>query len=807
MNLEYYIKNITFPETNVSHNENFRKITARLREHYYKNTEELENTYKEPYGEHITESIGGWPEFILKGFACKKSKKGYCSPCFYSKLPSFDKLKTQDVYDSLLDQTKYILDNFEEIVEKKQISPINYPDNYHNSKPISFVLTPTGSFFCEYEFPSRLRNEILNLLLEHSNNIQKPFTLHLETHAKDFISFQERDPATFRSTISILQKLNARILFGFESANNYVRNKLYNKNLKKDDFEKASNIVINNQLGAGAFVFIGLSPLNDVELIVDAVNTIDYLNLKSISPILMFSNIQPYTITEMLYLNGYENYKLPEPRTIIEIIKYLLENERDKNHGLIDSWFIADPIGGPPPPKYNLFSAKNKITCNKCSGLIYEAIRELRETKNKKSFFDTYDMVNKCDCTQKYKEMLDNSMNIENLSNRVKKMGNFIEKNIDSYLANKTIEERISLKAELLCKGINAKKANPYLSKFNSYIKEAGFVHAVHLKINDDFLVNVCIAEKFCANSPYSIDKIEGNFFRLLKDDEHVANCKLIEMPEWTNKKVDGIKIGDFLRPHSDNIISAMPMSQCHFYEKNLQCHFCSLQPFQKVKKYPAILVAKAVREAVSYNKDYELNLSGGTACSRDHSANYFIEIINKLNEFDCKIPISIEIAPPLEKKYLDELKNIGARSIIMNIEFANETYRKKYCPGKFKRIPIQDYFESIKYAVNLFGAGQVSSVIIAGLIEQDETISSEMEIKQILELCKKLINLKAIPTIIPFKPFNDCDLSDKKTANPETIIEISKQLCVMLKNANLFPKMQSGCTKCGGCSLETLTI
>jgi len=70
-------------------------------------------------------------------------KKGCCTPCFYSRMPQVN-LPEEDIYKSLIKQTKYILDNFNKLVLDNQKGVVTFEAEIN---PISFVLTPTGSFF------------------------------------------------------------------------------------------------------------------------------------------------------------------------------------------------------------------------------------------------------------------------------------------------------------------------------------------------------------------------------------------------------------------------------------------------------------------------------------------------------------------------------------------------------------------------------------------------------------------------------------------------------------------------------------
>ena len=94
---------------------------------------------------------------------------------------------------------------------------------------------------------------------------------------------------------------------------------------------------------------------------------------------------------------------------------------------------------------------------------------------------------------------------------------------------------------------------------------------------------------------------------------------------------------------------------------------------------------------------------------------------------------------------------------------------------------------------MELFGRGQVSSVLIAGLQPYDDIVRE----------CEKMTEIGVFPTIMPFRPFDDSDLAGQPMCDPDEYIRISELLGGMLRAHGLAPQAMQGCTKCGGCSLE----
>ena len=341
------------------------------------------------------------------------------------------------------------------------------------------------------------------------------------------------------------------------------------------------------------------------------------------------------------------------------------------------------------------------------------------------------------------------------------------------------------LKAGLLCYGVNVdKKVGEELLKSRPYFYDKGFVHAVNANIMGS---NVCVsvAEQFSGVSPYHLAEKNGNFY-VNFDGESVPIFLFDDLP------VTGTVIDALARPHSNHVISLWPSLSCCYDRPGKKCKFCSIKPTDKQTVVPAEDVVEGLRSLFEKTQKYSINLGGGTYVNPDNMVNYLIEIIKGVRTFT-NTPISVEMAPPSNLNLISELKQAGASSLIMNLEIASPARRREICPGK-SSISYEHYYEAYKHGVEVFGRGKISCVLIAGIQPKEE----------IVEECKKLTDIGVIPTIIPFKAMDDCEFHDKPNCNHVELLWISTQVGALLRSKGLSPQMQEGCTKCGGCSLET---
>lgn len=354
-------------------------ISIKLRKKYYQESTAESCYFTSPHGVagNMSESIGSWPEFIFRGTFCKRTFKGYCSPCFYSQFP-IEKKEMGEKYNEMIRcQVDYVINNFDKLVIQRQYGTHKECQN----SLISFVLTPTGSYFDNEEFPQFLRIEMLNKLVQKAQQYHVDLRLFIECHCKDWNKLDFSQNATKRE-IQLLRKLNAMVLFGFESANDYVRNVLYNKNLEMDEFEKAYKEVKKTGLEVGVFIFAGLFSMNDLLTIEDVNKSICFALDREIMPVIMFQNVQQYTITDVLFRA--HKIKLIEPFSVLEIILSLI-HEIEIRGIRKNEWLIADPKGGPPVPEFNIFDCA-QITSKENADQIYEMVHNLRLSRNFEEF-------------------------------------------------------------------------------------------------------------------------------------------------------------------------------------------------------------------------------------------------------------------------------------------------------------------------------------------------------------------------------------------------------------------------------------
>ena len=354
-------------------------------------------------------------------------------------------------------------------------------------------------------------------------------------------------------------------------------------------------------------------------------------------------------------------------------------------------------------------------------------------------------------------------------------------------------------KIELLCLGLRRNiVVDEVYDKQNPYdLTRTGNV-GLQLQIGAaKIAANVPVLNKFCDNSPYSLGSLGKDYF-LVDDRGSSSEISIIQSPSWYMESLgSGCYAGQYLLQEGVDTLIASITDSCGYVTNGTQCRFCAISHNSKnnVKESPASRknhIKDALRLALQDVKKYaSVNLTGGNTFTPDHGALGYIEFIEAIRNVS-DIPICIEMSPPDNIIYLKKLHDAGASAVMMNIEMWNEDDRKYIMPGK-SVIQKADYMRAWEDAVRLFGSGNVSSVIIAGL--EDESY--------VREAIVSMTEVGVIPSIMPFRPNDGSAMQKHPTTNPDLVEGLSKYAAEMIIKKTIPINNLPGCIGCGACSVE----
>lgn len=779
-----------------------QNVSQEMRTAHFKTSKRLHGIRRKPLIGYpingvVAGSLGAFPEFILPTFPCKKSMQGLCTPCFFSKVEMSDSNR-DEIFKSFEIQTKYIVDNFDEQIIKCQLR--SDPETM-TLWDITFCFASNGSLFSDYETTKEGRFNAFKMLCDEISKRNLISLVYIETCAEDYLRFLDSDEAN--DLLPILKRLNIVVLCGFESAQAFTRDVLYTKSLDLSQFEQV--VSKNNKLGfqTGAFLYAGFHSMTQSEIILDLIKSLCYLIELDAVPVIMIPKLHNYTMPDLLYRYG--KYNIIDPITILHIAKITAwMTSSIKTPLRKDRWLMSDLLDDIPPSSTSFFNNKNKTSCQSCTTIVRDLLQEFRSSMDSNIFKEIELRISACDnnCVDNYYFQLNKEDEIrkeQSIYARTEANIDFALRKNSQYihaLGNyKKSENQLisSVKKELLCYGLNVdKKTLCDLRALNSSFGKSKFVHVAQIQLPDGSYVNVPVLEEYCKISMYTLST-ENNLISLLRNGKEMFHISISPVPAWIDSVLsDGTNISNIISVHGKNTLALVRNNECYYKKIGLGCKYCSSDEYcddSNEKFASPAQIAEAVSLALSNGSNYSLALSGGAIEPPDRGAIYFSTIAKSVLAISPNIGISVEIAPPASNDYIDTLIGAGIKSLIMNLEFYNDSVRRKYCPGKIE-ISKERYFEALSYAVSKLSPGRVSSVLIAGLESIEATI----------EGAKKMLSIGVVPTIIPFRPYDNCEMRDYPVTNPMDLFEIERQLSKYLSAVGSLHKHPYGCLSCNAC-------
>jgi radical SAM protein (TIGR04043 family) len=283
----------------------------------------------------------------------------------------------------------------------------------------------------------------------------------------------------------------------------------------------------------------------------------------------------------------------------------------------------------------------------------------------------------------------------------------------------------------------------------------------------------------------------------LKKDGKIITTIRFIGEPKFYKEQTsDGIPFWKIARLHSKDVLATTVLQNCIRYkEKETSCQFCAIGESLKYDttiayKKPQHL-AEVAKRAVELDGISQFIMTTGTPATSDRGAKILYESVSAVAEA-VSIPIQVQCEPPDDFEWFSKLKNAGASAIGMHLEAVSNRVRNKIMPGKAE-VSIAFYFKAFEAAVKVFGKGNVSTYILAGLGDTQ---------KEILEMSRKLIAIGVYPFVVPFVPIGNTPLQNHASPNKDFMHEILDQLARELVSAEMTSDtLESGCAKCGACS------
>jgi radical SAM protein (TIGR04043 family) len=268
-------------------------------------------------------------------------------------------------------------------------------------------------------------------------------------------------------------------------------------------------------------------------------------------------------------------------------------------------------------------------------------------------------------------------------------------------------------------------------------------------------------------------------------------------MPRFYERSTaDGVPYWKIARLHAGDVLATTVLQTCtRFGRRETSCQFCAIGQSLAAKatiaeKTPAQL-AEVAAAAVALDGVKHAVLTTGTPSTPDRGARVLAEAARAIKAA-VRLPIQAQCEPPADPAWFERMADAGVDSLGMHLEAVTEEVRRRIMPGKAE-VPIHTYLRAFERAVAVFGRGQVSTYILAGLGDSSEAI---------LAMCRTLVAMGVYPFVVPFVPIAGTPLERQPPPSASFLNPILAGLADLLAGSAMASgDIKAGCGRCGACS------
>jgi radical SAM protein (TIGR04043 family) len=284
---------------------------------------------------------------------------------------------------------------------------------------------------------------------------------------------------------------------------------------------------------------------------------------------------------------------------------------------------------------------------------------------------------------------------------------------------------------------------------------------------------------------------------RIVRDGVELAVVSFPRQPRFYKlQTADGIPYAKIATLHGADVLATTVLQTCIRYESRRKtCQFCaigqSLAAGRTIARKTPQQLAEVARAAVELDGVKHMVMTTGTPNATDRGAQILCESAAGVKAA-VDLPIQGQCEPPDDDAWFTRMRDAGIDSLGMHLEAVTPEVRARIMPGKAS-VPLERYFDAFEAAVAVFGRGQVSTYILAGLGDTRQAI---------LDTSARLVGMGVYPFVVPFVPVTGTPLEDHPAPDAAFMRGVLEPLAGMLAAGGMRSgEIKAGCGRCGACS------
>ena len=242
--------------------------------------------------------------------------------------------------------------------------------------------------------------------------------------------------------------------------------------------------------------------------------------------------------------------------------------------------------------------------------------------------------------------------------------------------------------------------------------------------------------------SPYLVEKPDAQGkSRITRDGVVLSEISFPLRPRFYERATaEGIPYSHIATLHGRDVLATTVLQRCIRYASRTKtCQFCaigqSLAAGRTIERKTPAQLAEVAKAAVELDDVKHMVMTTGTPPGRDRGAAILAESAAAVKAA-VDLPIQGQCEPPDDGAWFARMKEAGIDALGMHLEAVTPQVRQRIMPGK-AQVSVERYFEAFAAAVPVFGRGQVSTYILAGLGDTA---------KDVLAICERLVSIGVYP-------------------------------------------------------------
>ena len=310
--------------------------------------------------------------------------------------------------------------------------------------------------------------------------------------------------------------------------------------------------------------------------------------------------------------------------------------------------------------------------------------------------------------------------------------------------------------------------------------------------------VTVPVGASYVAGSPFVLRR-EDEGWGIYRDGARVATADPLERPRFYDlATADGVPYWKIALLHLDSLASTV-LQTCTYWGTSDQCAFCGIELSLQADRTIAVKrpdqLAEVAVAAKELDQVVDVTLTPGSTAAPDRGARYLGRCARAIKQAT-GLPIEGQFEPPADLGVLDEVHDDGLDSVGMHVESFDPEVLARIAPGK-ARTGIDGYFRAWERAVEVFGAGQVSTYVILGMGEDPEVT---------VDGCRRAVDLGVYPFVVPLRPVPGSLMGDCMPPSADYMDRVYRQVAPYLVARGLGSgDVRAGCARCQACSAISL--